>query len=240
MPQLSLRGFDGSGYQPVRTGRGIAAPRPVAGRDELLAASLPVTLDETERRLAAVGAEPQEVVGRQGLPLERDHDMTRVAERGLRSYVSEPNRGRRKWKGKRDAQKATYDNRGRIRGERGERRLRKRGEKLERSSLPRRAPQSEFLGTFPKFLRFVANRLAAPSCFLLLLSSCSYFTVKGPPAYIPPNDPVPIGACTLESKAPIADGIVAGFFTFNLVESFWLSDDEVRDKRSVSKRFYIR
>ena len=179
------------------------------------------------------------MVGRQGLPLERDHDMTRVAERGLRSYVSEPNRGRRKWKGKRDAQKATYDNRGRIRGERGERLLRKRGEKLERSSLPRRAPQSEFLGTFPKFLRFVANRLAAPSCFLLLLSSCSYFTVKGPPAYIPPNDPVPIGACTLESKAPIADGIVAGFLTFNLVESFWLSDDEVRDKRSVSKRFYI-
>ena len=37
----------------------------------------------------------------------------------------EPNRGRRKWKGKGDAQKATYGNRRRIRGE--------RGEKLERT-----------------------------------------------------------------------------------------------------------
>ena len=47
--------------------------------------------------------------------------------------MSEPNRGRRKWKGKRDAQKATYANRRRIRGERGKRLQRQRGEKLERT-----------------------------------------------------------------------------------------------------------
>lgn len=94
-------------------------------------ASLPVTLDETERRLAEVGAEPKEVVGDKGY--HSNATMTGVAERGLRSYVSEPNRGRRKWKGKEDAQKATYGNRRRIRGERGKRLLRQRGEKLERT-----------------------------------------------------------------------------------------------------------
>ena len=94
-------------------------------------ASLPVTLDETERQLAKVGAEPKEVVGDKGY--HSNATMTGVKDRGLRSYVSEPNRGRRKWKGKRDAQKAVYGNRRRIRGNRGKRRLRRRGEKLERT-----------------------------------------------------------------------------------------------------------
>jgi transposase len=94
-------------------------------------ASLPVTLDETERRLAEVGAEPEEVVADKGY--HSNATMTGTSARGLRSYVSEPNRGRRKWKGKRDAQKATYNNRRRIRGERGKRLLRQRGEKLERT-----------------------------------------------------------------------------------------------------------
>ena len=47
--------------------------------------------------------------------------------------MSEPNRGRLKWTGKGDAQKATYGNRRRIGGERGKRLLRERGEKLERT-----------------------------------------------------------------------------------------------------------
>ncbi len=94
-------------------------------------ASLPVTLDETERQLAKVGAEPKEVVGDKGY--HSNATMTGVKDRGLRSYVSEPNRGRRKWKGKRDAQKAVYGNRRRIRGNRGKRLLRRRGEKLERT-----------------------------------------------------------------------------------------------------------
>ena len=92
--------------------------------------SLAATLDETERRLAEVGAEPREVVADKGY--HSNATMTGVRDRGLRSYVSEPNRGRRKWKGKRDAQKAVYGNRRRIRGNRGKRRLRRRGEKLER------------------------------------------------------------------------------------------------------------
>ena len=94
-------------------------------------ASLPVTLAETERRLTAVGAEAKEVVGDKGYHSNRT--MAGVKKRGLRTYVSDPNRGRRKWKGKRDARKATYGNRRRIRGERGKRLLCERGEKLKRT-----------------------------------------------------------------------------------------------------------
>jgi transposase len=52
---------------------------------------------------------------------------------GMRSYVSEPDRGRRHWKSKETAQKGTYANRRRIRGERGKRQLLKRAELVERS-----------------------------------------------------------------------------------------------------------
>lgn len=52
---------------------------------------------------------------------------------GIRSYISEPKRGRRNWRGKTAARHATYGNRRRVRGERGKRLLRRRGEVLERS-----------------------------------------------------------------------------------------------------------
>jgi transposase len=51
----------------------------------------------------------------------------------VRSYCSEPDRGRRKWKGKQEEKAAVYQNRRRIRGERGKRLLRQRGERVERS-----------------------------------------------------------------------------------------------------------
>ena len=51
----------------------------------------------------------------------------------IRSYASEPGRGRQKWNGQLDARDAVYDNRRRIKGERGKRLLRSRGEKLERT-----------------------------------------------------------------------------------------------------------
>ncbi len=51
----------------------------------------------------------------------------------MRSYCSEPDRGRRRWEGKKAEQAAVYANRRRIRGERGKRLLRQRGEMLERS-----------------------------------------------------------------------------------------------------------
>jgi len=62
-------------------------------------------------------------------------------EREIRAYISEPDRGRRNWQGATDAETAeksaardaVYANRRRIRGERGKRLLRKRGELVERS-----------------------------------------------------------------------------------------------------------
>lgn len=58
--------------------------------------------------------------------------MVELEEMEIRSYVSEPDRGRRRWKGKEAQRDAVYANRRRIRGERGKRLLKKRGELLER------------------------------------------------------------------------------------------------------------
>jgi transposase len=56
-----------------------------------------------------------------------------LQEMNIRGYVSEPDRGRQNWDGQLDAKGAVYANRRRIRGGRGKRLLKGRGEKLERS-----------------------------------------------------------------------------------------------------------
>jgi transposase len=53
-------------------------------------------------------------------------------EIGVRTYVSEPDRGRRNWIDKEAERETVYANRRRIRGPRGKRLLRRRGELLER------------------------------------------------------------------------------------------------------------
>ena len=58
--------------------------------------------------------------------------LVTLAEVGIRSYVSEPARGRRNWRGKHAARDAVYANRRRIRGARGKRLRRRRGERLDR------------------------------------------------------------------------------------------------------------
>ena len=52
---------------------------------------------------------------------------------GVRSYIAEPDRGRRHWTNAPEAQRAVYGNRRRVRGVRGKRLLRCRGEYVERS-----------------------------------------------------------------------------------------------------------
>ena len=59
--------------------------------------------------------------------------MVEMKARGVRSYCSEPDRGRRHWQGKGEEQAAVYANRRRIRGGRGKELLKQRGEKIERS-----------------------------------------------------------------------------------------------------------
>ena len=92
------------------------------------------TLEETEARLAAAEVEPSEVravVCDKGY--HSDATMVGMKRAGVRSYVSEPERGRRRWKGKSEAQRAVYGNRRRMRGRHGRRLMRRRGEKVERS-----------------------------------------------------------------------------------------------------------
>src|SRR5580700_10550581 len=84
--------------------------------------------DEVVKQVSTDG--PREVVTDKGY-----HSRALVSELtewGLRTYCSEPNRGRQQWRGQQRERQAVYANRRRIRGERGLRLLRQRGEKLER------------------------------------------------------------------------------------------------------------
>lgn len=64
-----------------------------------------------------------------------DATLMAMEEAGFRTYISEPQRGRRRWKGKnaKAEQRALYANRRRIHGDSGKRLLRRRGELVERS-----------------------------------------------------------------------------------------------------------
>lgn len=54
-------------------------------------------------------------------------------QQAVRTYIPEPDRGPRKWQGKAVEQKRTYDNRRRVRGDRGQRLQKMRSELTERS-----------------------------------------------------------------------------------------------------------
>jgi transposase len=104
--------------------------------------SLGQTLDATVEALAMVatdelaGEELSQPVLAETVTDKGYHSNETMADQrglGIRTYCSEPDRkGRRNWEGQGEAQAAVYANRRRIRGERGKRLLRKRGELLER------------------------------------------------------------------------------------------------------------
>jgi len=72
----------------------------------------------------------QEVVGDKGY--HSNDSLVDLEAVGVRTYISEPDRGRRNWTKHPEARDAVYRNRRRIRGARGQRLLRLRGERLER------------------------------------------------------------------------------------------------------------
>lgn len=87
---------------------------------------------EKEQEAAEVNPEgPAELVLDKGY--HSNDSLVILIEIGVRSYCSEPDRGRRNWIGKPEVKAAVYSNRRRIRGERGKSLLRKRGELVERS-----------------------------------------------------------------------------------------------------------
>ena len=59
--------------------------------------------------------------------------LTAHADAEIRTYISEPDRGERNWEEKAREQKAVHGNRRRIKGNRGKKLLRRRGELVERS-----------------------------------------------------------------------------------------------------------
>ena len=72
-----------------------------------------------------------EIVGDKGY--HSNQTLIDLAAGGIRSYVSEPDRGRRDWSKDPEAQAPVYGNRRRMRGRRGRRLMRQRGERIERS-----------------------------------------------------------------------------------------------------------
>jgi transposase len=100
--------------------------------------SLEQTLSETLENLAAVAESvdlPEQVL--RELVADRGYHSAAVLKRahelGLRSYIAEPQRPRRRWCGRAADQKATYANHRRMKGTRGKRLSRWRCEKVERS-----------------------------------------------------------------------------------------------------------
>ncbi len=114
------------------------------GADEGDTATIPETVAEAGERITTVVADadsdkvvkqvsaegPREVVTDKGYHSRAV--VSELAEWGVRTYCSEPNRGRQRWPEQVREQQAVYANRRRIRSERGLRWLRQRGEKLER------------------------------------------------------------------------------------------------------------
>lgn len=101
--------------------------------------SLPGTMQQTEQNILSIRQGPaaqeprsrvEEVVGDKGY--HSGATLVSCQQQGLRTYISEPQRGRRNWKRDAAARAAVYANRRRIRQPRGKKLLRRRGELLER------------------------------------------------------------------------------------------------------------
>ncbi len=109
-----------------RTGVGVVLPAPGSSRARRAAKTV------TDGAVAVI----EEVVADKGHHSRTTvHDLETLE---IRSYISEPDRGAQSWIDQEAERDAVYANRRRIRGDRGKRLLRRRGELLERS-FPRTA-----------------------------------------------------------------------------------------------------
>src|SRR5437764_3008610 len=109
----------------------------VQGADTADTTTIQETLPEAAEQLEAVAAVTddavaviEEVVADKGYHSRTTvHDLETL---DIRTYISEPERGPQSWAGQEAERDAVYANRRRIRGTRGKRLLRRRGELLER------------------------------------------------------------------------------------------------------------
>jgi transposase len=116
----------------------------VAAADEGDTTTIPKTVSEAGINIAEAGRAtadqenasvmptgPLNVVGDKGY--HSNESLKTMDKYEVRSYISEPDRGRRRWKQDAQAQQAVYGNRRRIKSEHGKSLLRRRGELVERS-----------------------------------------------------------------------------------------------------------
>lgn len=123
----------------MSTGAVIGVTVQAADQDDR--ATAPETILEATLQLAEVREDAQaeqnlspeiveEVVADKGY--HSDQALAVMEEMGIRTYISEPRRGTRRWKGKHEQRRRAYANRRRIRSRRGRRLMRRRGELIER------------------------------------------------------------------------------------------------------------
>jgi len=115
----------------------------------------------------------EEVVGDKGY--HSNQVALGLEDLGLRSYVAEPERGRRNWAGRQAEKEAVYANRRRVRGPRGQQLQRQRGERIERNF----AHQFDTGGMDRLYVRGLENvhkklLLQAAACNLALLMRSLY------------------------------------------------------------------
>ena len=123
--------------QAVDMATGAIVAVTIAGADRGDTTTITKTLTEAQSQIESIQSCTdacqdglQEVVADKGY--HSTAVLLKVEAAGIRPYISEPNRGRRKWKGDMDARRAVYANRRRNRGARGKNLQRLRGERVER------------------------------------------------------------------------------------------------------------
>lgn len=124
----------------IETGAVVAVTLQPADRGDT--SSLENTLDEALENLAVAAADETAAKRMSQAPLselvaDRGYHsgavLVQQTNRGIRTYIAEPKRGRRNWKKRPGEREVTYANRKRIQGARGKGLMRKRGERIERS-----------------------------------------------------------------------------------------------------------
>jgi transposase len=117
------------------TTHGGAAADTATVRETVIEAGVAVAeLIDVEPAEGQSGVHPegvQEVVADKGY--HSNDVLVDLVELEVRSYIAEPDRGPRNWDGRETEKQAVYDNRRRVRGNRGKRLQRQRGERIERN-----------------------------------------------------------------------------------------------------------
>ena len=122
----------------------------------------------------------QEIVADKGY--NSNETMEAMAEAGCRSYISEPDRGKRNWDGKEEARDAAYGNRERLKRAKGKALMRKRGELIERSfahNLESGAMRRAHLRGHENIMKRYALHTAAFNLGLVMRSVVGAGTPKG-------------------------------------------------------------